>query len=270
MGGGTANNPTTNDQYKFTGVAQTNGSGELILQGCASVGYAASGATTTGFFINGFEINEFTGLTLEVNATTGDVQLLNEQGSPLSLSYHEIRSSSGALNHDDWNSLDNQESGDPVGTGWDEAVESSANILSEANLQSQLDPAASVGASLGAAFNTAGIHDLQFFYAEAADTQLRPGLVKYVTTGVPGDYNGNGVVDAADYVLWRKGGPLQNEVHDPGTVSAEDYTEWRAPLWQYSGSGARSGAVRPFPNWQALYCLHWLWRDQQLEGATRT
>ena len=30
--------------------------------------------------------------------------------------------------------------------------------------------------------------------------------------GVPGDYNGNGVVDMADYVLWRNGGPLQNEV----------------------------------------------------------
>ena len=30
--------------------------------------------------------------------------------------------------------------------------------------------------------------------------------------GVPGDYNDNGIVDAADYVLWRNGGPLENEV----------------------------------------------------------
>jgi hypothetical protein len=28
------------------------------------------------------------------------------------------------------------------------------------------------------------------------------------TSAVPGDYNANGTVDAADYVLWRKGGPL--------------------------------------------------------------
>ena len=48
--------------------------------------------------------------------------------------------------------------------------------------------------------------------------------------GVPGDYNNNGTVDAADYVLWRNGGPLANEVAGvtPGQVTAEDYTAWRA------------------------------------------
>ena len=47
---------------------------------------------------------------------------------------------------------------------------------------------------------------------------------------MPGDYNNNGTVDAADYVLWRNGGPLANEVAGvtPGQVTAEDYTAWRA------------------------------------------
>jgi hypothetical protein len=45
---------------------------------------------------------------------------------------------------------------------------------------------------------------------------------------VPGDYNGDGTVNAADYVLWRKGGPLQNEVATLNSVTVEDYTEWRA------------------------------------------
>jgi hypothetical protein len=58
---------------------------------------------------------------------------------------------------------------------------------------------------------------------------------------VPGDYNGNGVVDAADYVLWRKGGPLANEVDNPGTVNAADYTAWRARFG--NTSGAASGAI---------------------------
>jgi hypothetical protein len=46
--------------------------------------------------------------------------------------------------------------------------------------------------------------------------------------GEPGDYNGDGSVDAADYVIWRKGvdGTLQNEVADPGVVSPADYDEW--------------------------------------------
>lgn len=65
--------------------------------------------------------------------------------------------------------------------------------------------------------------------------------------GVPGDYNGNGVVDAADYVLWRKGGPLANEVDTPGTVNQADYTAWRARFGNVSGSGTVVGAAVPEP-----------------------
>jgi hypothetical protein len=62
--------------------------------------------------------------------------------------------------------------------------------------------------------------------------------------GVPGDYNGNGVVDSADYVLWRNGGPLANEVDAPGTINAADYTAWRARLGNTgSGAGLDGGAV---------------------------
>jgi T5SS/PEP-CTERM-associated repeat protein len=59
---------------------------------------------------------------------------------------------------------------------------------------------------------------------------------------VPGDYNNNGAVDAADYVLWRKGGPLANEVDNPGTVNAADHTAWRARFGN-SGSGTAPGAT---------------------------
>ena len=59
--------------------------------------------------------------------------------------------------------------------------------------------------------------------------------------GVPGDYNGNGVVDAADYVLWHNGGPLQN---DPSpNVQPEDYNFWRSRFGRTSGSGSSSEAV---------------------------
>ena len=45
-----------------------------------------------------------------------------------------------------------------------------------------------------------------------------------VPPGVPGDYNGNGKVDAADYVLYRNGGPLQNEVNSVGSVDTTNGT----------------------------------------------
>ncbi len=73
-------------------------------------------------------------------------------------------------------------------------------------------------------------------------------VLELATVGVPGDYNGNGTVDAADYVLWRNGGPLQNEVDAPGTVNAADYAAWRARFGNSgSGSGLGGGASVPEP-----------------------
>ena len=71
----------------------------------------------------------------------------------------------------------------------------------------------------------------------------------FVPAGVPGDYNNNGKVDAADYVLWRNGGPLQNEVTTPGTVDRRRTTRngergsaiWRARV-QGSAAPCRSRA----------------------------
>lgn len=62
--------------------------------------------------------------------------------------------------------------------------------------------------------------------------------------GVPGDYNGDGTVNAADYTLWRDGGTLLNEVATLGTVTPEDYTEWKA---RFGNSGAGSGSAVPEP-----------------------
>jgi len=68
--------------------------------------------------------------------------------------------------------------------------------------------------------------------------------------GVPGDYNDNFVVDAADYVLWRNGGPLKNEVNTVGTVDLSDYDAWRARFGNTSGSGS---AAVPEPAVMGLF-----------------
>jgi hypothetical protein len=72
--------------------------------------------------------------------------------------------------------------------------------------------------------------------------------------GVPGDYNGNGKVDGADYVVWRNGGPLQNEVATIGSITAEDYTEWRSRFGNMAGAGLGADSV-PEPSALALVIL---------------
>jgi hypothetical protein len=67
--------------------------------------------------------------------------------------------------------------------------------------------------------------------------------------GVPGDYTGDGSVDAADYVVWRKneglmGGatPGQGDGTGDGNVTVDDYNLWRASFGNGSGAGALSSA----------------------------
>jgi len=66
-----------------------------------------------------------------------------------------------------------------------------------------------------------------------------------VVQGVNGDYNNNGVVDAADYVVWRKrlgqNVTLPNDT-TPGTVTAVDYTVWRSNFGKIA-SGSGSGVL---------------------------
>ena len=60
------------------------------------------------------------------------------------------------------------------------------------------------------------------------------GLITLTPVGLPGDYNGNGVVDAADYVVWRK----SPNVHggDPA-----GYNTWRTNFGNGAALGAGSG-----------------------------
>jgi hypothetical protein len=66
-----------------------------------------------------------------------------------------------------------------------------------------------------------------------------------------GDYNNDGKVDAADYILWRKGGALQNETVTIGSNTPEDYVPWRVnfggTLVSGLGSGLSAGSAVPEP-----------------------
>jgi hypothetical protein len=78
--------------------------------------------------------------------------------------------------------------------------------------------------------------------------------VQFVTgAGVIGDYNNNGTVDAADYVVWRDNlnstTTLPND-STPGTVNQADYDAWRANFGRSVGGGAQiaSSASVPEPS----------------------
>jgi hypothetical protein len=168
-------------------------------------------------------------LYLEVNTTNGQTRLRNQTGATVNIDYYEVTSASGALNKNTWSSFQDQNlagfpAGNGTGNGWEEAGGSSSTVIGESYLTGNSGVANAANIALGNAYTLGGSHDLQFKY----------GAVSSVTPAT-GDFNNNGVVDAADYVLWRNGGPLQNDP-TPG-VQAADYTIWRTNFGNTASAG---------------------------------
>ena len=73
-----------------------------------------------------------------------------------------------------------------------------------------------------------------------------------VPPGITGDYNDDGKVDAADYVVWRANEGTMNPLpHDPagGTIGQEQYDNWRANFGEMAGAGQGAAAVPEPATW---------------------
>ena len=83
--------------------------------------------------------------------------------------------------------------------------------------------------------------------------QLNPGgttIFLNVVTVLSGDYNQNGVVDAADYVVWRNtrgqaGAGLAADGNDNGQIENGDYIVWRSNFGRTAGSAAVLHSAEP-------------------------
>ncbi len=90
---------------------------------------------------------------------------------------------------------------------------------------------------------------------------IRKAFVVETSLNPKGDYNGNGKVDAADYVTWRRsqaagiiGGGLAGDGNQNGIVDGSDYDIWRAHFGATAVSGMGAAAV-PEPSTLTLLLL---------------
>lgn len=79
------------------------------------------------------------------------------------------------------------------------------------------------------------------------------GIITVMLAALPGDFNGDGDVDAADYVTWRKDptNPANGYVSDP----SDGYNLWRANFGNSSGSGSGLGDAGTVPEPGAIALL---------------
>jgi hypothetical protein len=79
---------------------------------------------------------------------------------------------------------------------------------------------------------------------------VAPGSVEYVSGELEGDYNGNGIVDAADYTIWRDTLGSTTDLRADGDgnnmIGNGDYQAWKSNFGA-GGGGAGSNAAVPEP-----------------------
>ncbi|WP_197527431.1 PQQ-dependent sugar dehydrogenase [Pirellulimonas nuda] len=195
-------------------------------------------------------------LSLLVDPVTGEASLVNDSEFSVTLGGYSILSASGALDPGDaaWESL-----ADQGRVGWDEGSPTQFAL-------SELSPGGVLLAP-GEAFDlgeilAASADDLVLEFLVDGEGAPRLGSVSYMLRG---DFNSDGVVDAADYTLWRDnlggaGGAADGTgavagVAD-GVVDIADYQLWREHFGnQAPGAGAAGGVPTPEPGCLTLFGL---------------
>jgi hypothetical protein len=191
-----------------------------------------------GAIING--IVNYTGtavnsLLIQVDPATGGTFLRNTSQTTVQIDGYHILSESESLSTTGWNSLDDQNVG---GSGnWLEVFDASPGLLGEFNALSSTTLAPGATLNLGNAYigDTTGERDLVFEFLMLGETEDRRGAVIYepLAAALDGDYNNDGTVNAADYVVWRKS-------NINGTAG---YNTWRTNFGRTAASGAGAGSL---------------------------
>jgi hypothetical protein len=206
--------------------------------------YNTPGGPVTG-------VVEYTGidvtnnLVLTVDPTTGYARLRNASPFNVSIDGYTIASFNGLLRpaNGDWKSFADQGL-----AGWFEAAPVATEI-SELNPLGSMQLASGAAYDMGRLFAPGAEPDLEFtfFLENVAPPKL--GVIVYAALGLPGDYNGDGTVGSADYVVWRESLGQQVAVYSGadgsgnGVVDQADYDFWRARFGATLAGGSGSGAA---------------------------
>lgn len=104
-----------------------------------------------------------------------------------------------------------------------------------------------------------GLIDSDQFVLDLSEYGRPRDWVLSLSPALSGDYNADGMVNIADYTVWRDNlgarFSLANETQTPGVVDLEDYLEWRSRYGERSGSADVDSSTSRVPEPAALWLL---------------
>ncbi len=115
-----------------------------------------------------------------------------------------------------------------------------------------IDAVGQPGTSITGKFDTLDLDPLPQDLDWRLDYQTDAVFLRIIST-LPGDYNGDGAVDAADYTVWRDsldqvGEGLAADGNGDQRVDGDDYTYWRERFGDVVGGGSPLAAAVPEPS----------------------
>jgi hypothetical protein len=141
-------------------------------------------------------------LTLKVNTVLGSMTILGDPTRTNEIDFYDISSPdpNSTLDPMGWSSLDDQ---NYEGTGWEELGVPTSNFLAESFLLGSTSIGIGASVGLGNGYNTSqDTQNLIFTYRNEFG-EIVEGLVTY-EEDIPGDFNGDLVVDGADFLKWQR------------------------------------------------------------------
>lgn len=212
---------------------------------------------------------------LKINTTTGQATLVGGDAViQTPINSIDIKSTKGNLNpvgpvgltaaHPD--AVDGPDgdniAGNSSGENWQQLA-ANHNRLAEAFLYGDSPFSTSRSIGMGSIFNPSTLasdRDVTFTYTNTFGDTIN-GVVQYFASPpVPGDYNNNGIVDAADYTVWRdhlgQTFALPNrDGTNSGPINQNDFAFWKNHFGAISGSGSATAVPEPSSDVMGLFAL---------------
>lgn len=205
-----------------------------VNDGRLNLSFDDAGGSTAEWAVNHVSLARADDTLLQVliDPATGETVVQNNSSSPITFDGYSLADTAPSLLVDDWFSLQDQAYDGGI---WFEA-NPTAMLLTEVTNASETILAPGELLYLGRTVDPTLVNSLSFEYYLSSTEEQLPGVVSFVDPGTPalaGDYNGDLIVNAADYTVWRDrlGDSTTSfqsaDGNGNGVVDRADYLLWK-------------------------------------------